>query len=183
MANEVSCSPEDVKSLVLEFGNKVKRFKKTKEYFEESKEYFEEVMNEYFEKNSIGSEGLRIEYPSDQLGFGGAVTVKRSQRTTVIFDPDKVEKVIRRKVADEQIVVVEKQYKINDIGGLVAYLRSIGADPAIFKSFISVDKTVKQDALEQLEKLGKISADDLKGCYETKLSKPFYQIKFESMQE
>lgn len=176
--------PGDIKTLVLEFANKAKRFKKTKEFFDESKEYFEQVVGEYFDENHIDDDGLRIDYPSDELGPGSSITVKRIQKKTVLFDPDKVEEVIKRKVAgDGYILVVEKQYKISDIGGLVAYMRSLGADPSIFKTFISVDKSVKQEGLDQMEQLGIITHNDLKGCYTVKKAKPYFQLKFDKLPE
>ena len=61
--------------------------------------------------------------------------------------------------------------------GLITYLQECGVDPKIFKSFISVEESVDVKELERLEELGKISKEQLKGCYSVKCQKPYYQVR------
>ena len=174
-------SHDNIKSLVYEFAVKVKRFKKVKASFEESKESFEGLLGKFLEAE--GSDAFRFEYPETELGDGVAVTVSRQQRVSIVFDADKVDAIAKRKIAGHgHLIVVDKTYEVSDIGGLVAYLKGIGADPAIVKSFLNVRKSVRQEGLDQAESLGVITREDLKGCYTVNKSKPFFKLKFDKLQ-
>jgi hypothetical protein len=108
------------------------------------------------------------------------VNVKRIQKTSVIFDGLKLHKRLPKKLSD---IVVRKRRIISDYPGLVKYLKSIGADPKIFKSFIETEYSVDNSSINQLSELGEISMDDLSGCYELKRQKPFYKVSGKSESE
>lgn len=109
---------------------------------------------------------------SDEFSFEQndiLLRVKKITPTIVVWDPDKLEKCLSKK---EREKVIEKKYSIEDMAGLIKYLKSCGVDPKVFKSFITVERKVCVEALEQLEALGEVTQSELKGCYsvETKTS-------------
>ena len=62
------------------------------------------------------------------------------------------------------------------MNGLVTYLKECGISPKVFKSFISVRKTVNTKELDKLEELGKITAEQIKGCYTVKSQNPYFTV-------
>lgn len=72
--------------------------------------------------------------------------------------------------------VVDKQYMIVDMPGLIEYLKSCGASAKTFKSFISVQETVNEAKLEKAYDLGDIKRKQLDGCYEVVEGSPYVKI-------
>jgi hypothetical protein len=62
------------------------------------------------------------------------------------------------------------------MNGLITYLKDCGISPKVFKSFISVRKTVNTKELDRLEELGKITAEQIKGCYTVKSQSPYFTV-------
>ena len=102
------------------------------------------------------------------------LSVKKITPTSIVWDVDKLEREIDKEVAQE---VIMKTYTIDDIDGLITYLRSCNVNPKKFKSFISIEKKVDEAKLEQLEALGTITLDDVKGCYTTKEKSSYLQVR------
>lgn len=158
-----------IEKSVEDFFKKHNNFKKIQNYFEEVKTGFYEEMEEYFEHNNIAGK-LNI-----CGGFSGDnFEVARIQNSKVEFNPDKLEKALGKKLSSD---VIQKHYEIIDMGGLITYLKECGVDPKVFKSFISVHKTVDMKELDRLEELGKISVEQVKGCYTVKKQKPRFTVK------
>jgi len=67
--------------------------------------------------------------------------------------------------------------------GLITYLKECGIDPKVFKSFISVRKTVDTKELDRLEELGMITAEQIKGCYTVKNQNPYFTVNIGKGQE
>ena len=91
----------------------------------------------------------------------------------MVFNADKLEKVLGKKISDNVII---KKYEIVDMFGLIAYLKECNVDPKIFKSFLSVTKSVDVKELERLDELGKISIEQLNGCYTVNKQKPYFTV-------
>lgn len=145
--------------------------KNMKENFENVKEQFYKDMDRYFESQELdNNSSVVFEYP--MLGEG-ALKVTRIQRATVDFKVDKLEKVLPKKVAKKVII---KRYEVIDMQGLTSYLKKCNVDPQVFKSFLSVSKCVDTKEIDKLEELGKISIEQLKGCYSVKKSNPYYTV-------
>lgn len=159
---------ERLEKKILKFYLYQKSFKEEQEKFESAKEAFYEMM----EKSGRDSMDVNL----GDLN----VNVKRIQKTSVIFDGLKLHKRLPKKLSD---IVVRKRRIISDYPGLVKYLKSIGADPKIFKSFIETEYSVDNSSINQLSELGEISMDDLNGCYELKRQKPFYKVSGKSESE
>lgn len=144
--------------------------KNVKENFEEAKEQFYNDMDEYFESKNIEDNSVTFEYQT--LGES-SIKVTKVQRTNVEFKVDKLEKILPKEIAKKVIV---KRYEVGDMQGLILYLRKCNVDPQVFKSFLNVTKSVDTKAMDKLEELGKISIEQIEGCYSIKKSNPYYTV-------
>lgn len=151
------------------FFEKQSKFKKVQSQFNELKAQFNSDMEDYFECESI-DKSLTIE--SDDLAESDLV-VNRIQKSSVEFNPDKLEKALGKELSKQVII---KRYEITDIDALIAYLKECNVDPKIFKSFLIVSKTVDTNELDRLDELGKISTEQVKGCYTIKRQKPYFTV-------
>ena len=162
---------EKVKEAAVNFFQEQKEFKKTQANFGEIKKNFYGIMSEYYEYNNIEDGKIYIDGGADSP----PLVVTRIQNTRIKFDPDLLEKALGKTLSEEVII---KHYTVNDMFGLIAYLKQCndGVDPKIFKSFISVSKTVDTRALDQLEALGKITAKQIEGCYTINKDSPYFTV-------
>lgn len=154
-----------------EFFHLKEEFDQTQKQFEAQKHEFYETMNEYFGKNG----GVSAKFDDD--GFaGGQLVVKKVEKTSIEWDAEKLEKKVEKPIVKQ---VIKKQYRISDMQGLIQYLKSCGVDPAIFKRFILVDKTVDEKAVDRLGDTGQLTVKQISGCYVVKTQKPYFttQVK------
>lgn len=153
--------------VVETYFSKKESFEEAKRLVDTSKEAFYSDMGFYFDKLGIDSK-ITI-----SLDDRRDVTIRKICKSKVTFDPDKTEKALGKAYSKE---VINKTCSIADLDGLITYLKSCGVDPKIFKSFLSVKKEVDIEKLERLEELGKVSEDQLRGCFEVKNQKPYYTV-------
>lgn len=71
---------------------------------------------------------------------------------------------------------VNKTYTVNNMQGLIEYLKQCGVDAKKFKKFIDITEEVDNDKLNNLSELGELKAKDIKGCYELRLGEPYVKI-------
>lgn len=116
--------------IAIEYAHKSERFKSIQKDFENKKAEFNREMNEYFDEHELPS---KIVIDS-QFSDNGQYTITRVQKTSVQFSADKLEKVLGKNLSEH---VIDKNYTVIDMFGLVAYLKEFGVDPKIFKTFIS----------------------------------------------
>lgn len=161
---------EECKQSILNFFQKQKKFKQIQNRFCEIKADFYNDMEDYFQHNNIDGK-LTIEN-SDFDGVESFV-VTRIQSSKVEFNPDKLERVLGKELSCD---VIQKHYEIVDMAGLISYLQGYGVSPKVFKSFISVRKSVNTKELDRLESLGKITAEQIKGCYTVKSQSPYFTV-------
>lgn len=161
---------EECKQSILNFFQKQKKFKQIQNRFGEIKADFYNDMEDYFKHNGIDGK-LTIE--CDEFNDAESFVVTRIQSSRVEFNPDKLEKVLGKELSRD---VIQKHYEIFDINGLITYLKECGTDPQVFKSFISIRKTVDTKELDRLEELGKITAEQIKGCYTVKSQSPYFTV-------
>ena len=162
---------EECKQSIINFFQKQKRFKQIQTRFCEIKTDFYNDMEDYFKYNNIDGK-LTIEC-NDEFADIGSFVVTRVQSSRVEFNPDKLEKALGKELSRD---VIQKHYEIVDMNGLVTYLKECGINPKVFKSFISIRKTVNTKELDRLEELGKITAEQIKGCYTVKSQNPYFTI-------
>lgn len=160
---------EKIRQIVLEYFGKRAEFKNLQADFEEVKQQFNNVMEAYFQESGITS--MKIE--SNEL-VEGDLLVTRVQKLNVSFDADKLESVLNRELVKR---VICKQYVITDILGLVEYLKKCKVDPKVFKSFLSITKTVDTKELDRLEEVGKVTLNQIKDCYVTNAQRPYFVVK------
>lgn len=150
---------------------KTQRFKEVEAKFKQIKAECTRIIDAYFKENDTKTVTVDM---SDI--FPGSIKVSQVQRVSVNFDAGKVERALPKSIASK---VISKKYEINDIDGLVAYLKSCGVDPKIFKSFLSITKSVNVRELERLNELGEFDEHDLDGCFSVTRSDPYYKLKAE----
>lgn len=167
--NKAKLSLNECKQIVSSFFQKQQRFKQIQDDFGNLKKQFYDDMENYFKDNNINNKL----FLNDGEFVNGNLLVKRVQNAKIIFDADKLEKKLGKDISSGIII---KRYEITDISGLITYLKECNVDPKVFKSFICVSKQVDTTALENLEKLGKISLEQIKGCYTVNRSNPYFQV-------
>lgn len=145
--------------------------------------YYEEVRKK--EQLSI-SNFMFTNFPKDQNSFEieldeGAgyytnhvrlnVTKIRTKKVTWLLDK------LKQKLGKETYNdVVDKTYTINDMQGLVRYLKSCGVDPKRFKKFIDVDETLNETKLNTYYETGALKKEDIEGCYDVKMGEPYIKL-------
>lgn len=160
----------------LEFFEKQSKFKQIQLKFNKLKECFNHDMNEYFENEGIDKTlTLLFDDPAKN-----DLVVNRVQRSSVIFDADKLEDALGKSLSKNVII---KKYEIVDIDALITYLKECNVNPKIFKSFLSVSKLVDTQELDRLEELGKITKEQVKGCYTVRCQKPYFAVSIKRGQD
>lgn len=162
-------SSAECRQLVRKFFEEQVRFKQVQSQFNELKAQFNSAMEDYFEREGIDKS---ITFSFDDLVESNLV-VNRIQKSSVEFDPDKLAKALGKQLAKQVII---KRYEIIDMDALIAYLKECGVDPKIFKSFLNISQIVDIQELDRLEEIGKITAEQIKGCYTIKRQKPYFTV-------
>lgn len=170
MKRESKVSESDFTEAVLLLHEKTQRFKDVEARFKWIKSECTETIGRYFNENGIEKS---VTVDSDDV-MSSVIKVSKVERSSVNFNADRVEKALEKELASK---VINKRYEINDIHGMIAYLKTCGVDPKIFKSFLNVIKTVNVKELERLSELGEVDEEDLNGCYTVTRSDPYYKIK------
>lgn len=99
------------------------------------------------------------------------VTRIRTKRVTWLLD-----KLKQKLGKDTYKDVVDKTYTINDIQGLIKYLKSCEVDPRKFKKFIDVDETLNETKLNTYYETGALKKSDIEGCYDVKVGEPYIRL-------
>lgn len=170
MSRRSKLSKDECRQSVQKYFQKAKKYKAITENFNQAKKVFYSEMEDYFQANDIGEEGL--EFQDDEL-VSGLLQVKRVQSSSVKFNADKLEKKLPRELVQD---IIERKYEVIDMQGLISYLKECGVDPKVFKSFIATTKSVNVKELERLEEIGQITTEHIKGCYAVKSNEPYYKV-------
>lgn len=99
------------------------------------------------------------------------VTRIRTKRVTWLLD--KLKQKLGKDIYKD---VVDKTYTINDIQGLIKYLKSCGVDPKKFKKFIDVNETLNETKLNTYYETGALKKSDIEGCYDVKMGEPYIRL-------
>ena len=99
------------------------------------------------------------------------VTRIRTKKVTWLLD--KLKQKLGKDIYSE---VVDKTYTVNDMHGLIKYLKSCGVDPKKFKKFIDVDETLNEAKLNTYYETGALKKDDIEGCYDVKMGEPYIRL-------
>lgn len=159
---------EGVKQSVLKYFQEKKKLESATAQFEEQKEQFYSDMEGYFKDEGITSK----EFDYDEFD-GSQLIVTRNQTSKVIFKIDKLKTALGKLASG----VIHKRYEIADMSGLIAYLKECGVDPKVFKSFLNISESVDEKELDRLFDVGKITKEQVAGCYTVKLNKPYFTVR------
>lgn len=151
--------------------DKLQKYKAVKSKFDAIKDEFESEMESMFHGSDCNSMTVFNYNVSDDEP--NALKVTKVERTSIKWDVDKLRKRIPSDIFKQ---VVHKEYRIVGMPQLIAYLKSCGVDPSIFKQHIVVEESVDQDAIDKMGELGYISAQRISGCYVVECNKPFFKV-------
>lgn len=163
-------STEECRQSVIDFYEKQTRFKDAKSEFDDDKDKFNSLMTRFFESEALDKS---VVFANHSVYGEERYTVTRVQKMSVDFDLEKLEEVLPKDIAKRAIL---KKYEVIDMQGLIAYLKECDVDPKIFKSFLHITKSIDSDELDRLEELGKISMEQVEGCYTVKRQKPYFTV-------
>lgn len=141
-------------------------YNQKKEELDKAKEELNRVADKYFSK--VGS----TVFESDE-SVNHRVKVTRCRRSKIKFNIEKMEKALPKKVMKR---ITIKTVVVEDYLGLSNYLKTLGADPKVVKSFLSVSKNIDEKEFNQQYDLGEFKLEDVKGCYEISLGNPYYTV-------
>lgn len=166
---------EEVKRQVVELFELEAKFKRIQQQYTIKKEKLSVAIRNFMYCNKGMNDEIEFFAQSGEMFSkeNRNVRVRRIVPTTITWDADKLEKRLDKQVAQK---IIQKQYTITDMDGLIAYLKSCGVSASKFKSFIAVTKTVDAKALEQLDAVGEIQHSDIKGCYSVKEKSSYLRL-------
>lgn len=101
------------------------------------------------------------------------LTVTRVRTKKILWNIKKLKKALSKKIYNQ---CVDKTYTINNMKGLVEYLKECGVDAREFKKYITVSETVNNQKMDDLSALGEIKASDIEDCYELKIGEPYIRL-------
>ena len=101
------------------------------------------------------------------------VIVTRIRTKKVFWLVEKLKEKLDKKTYNK---IVDKTYTINDMEGLIKYLKSCGVDAKKYKKFIEVNEEVDGTELNNLYDRGEIKKKQIEDCYEVKLGEPYIRI-------
>lgn len=175
--NNRSIADFDCKKLAYDFWILQQKHKQEQEKFKKQKEMFYDTMQGFFEKKKA-SKSFTFSF-KDSVNSGKLV-VNRIQKQDVLFDADKLEKVLSKAARKK---VIKKKYEIVNMSALVDYLKQCGVDPVIFKSFLCITKSVDLKELDKMEELGEITIEEVKDCYSVNFQKPYFTVSMKGQNE
>lgn len=169
--NKPGLDLEWCKQSALSFFREHKLFKRAQSEFTDVKEGFYSDMENYFKRNGVNDK-LCIDVSGDAPDMETLV-INRVQSVKLEFDLVKLEKALGKELSK---TVISKRYEIIDMEGLIAYLKECGVDPKIFKSFLLVSRSLDTQEFDRLADIGKITQDQIEGCYTVKKQKPYFTV-------
>lgn len=101
------------------------------------------------------------------------VKVKKLVSTTVVFDTDKLKERLGKEIYND---IVDTEYQVTDIEGLIEYLKECGVSPKKFKKHIKRKDTLNKERFDKYYEFGDIKMEDVKGCYSVKKSSPSIRV-------
>lgn len=150
------------------------KYKKVKADYEAKKKKLTTSIRNYMFSNGWKNFSFENKEKNEVVSVVG-VTQKR-----IAWNAEKLEENLDKEICNE---IIQKVYTINNIQGLIKYLKSCGVDAKKFKKFINVEKKVDGKKINELSETGEISLKDIQGCYELKESEGFVRINVKELDE
>lgn len=124
-------------------------------------------------KNGENSFTVKLDNGMDFYSSPVTVTVTKVRRKKITWDLE----ALRKKLSKEKFTtVVNKEYTVVDMPGLVKYLKTCGVDAKKFKKFINVSETLDETKLDTMYETGKLKQEEIRGCYTVGMSEPYLRI-------
>lgn len=174
---------KDLQKTMLLIKDSVRKLYDAQQEKKQFDKYYEEVRKK--EQLSI-SNFMFTNLPKDQNSFEieldeGAgyytnhvkLNVTRIRTKKITWMLDKLKQKLGKDIYSE---VVDKTYTVNDMYGLIKYLKSCGVDPKKFKKFIDVDETLNEAKLNTYYETGALKKEDIEGCYGVKMGEPYIRL-------
>ena len=174
---------KDSQRTMLQIKDSVRKLYDAQQEKKRFDKYYEEVRKK--EQISI-SNFMFTNLPKDQNSFEieldeGAgyytnhvkLNVTRIRTKKVTWLLDKLKQKLGKDIYSE---VVNKTYTINDMKGLIKYLKSCGVDPKKFKRFIDVTEELDETKLNTYYETGALKTKDIEDCYTVKMGEPYIRI-------
>lgn len=136
--------------------------------FEIEKNKFYSKMSDFWKNNKIKEKSFKDDIFS----------VTKKQSIKILWDIEKLEKKLTKEQLKKCIV---KKYEINNINGLLKFLKSCGISKENINKFIlpyfTITKEVNQKVMDKMYDLGEVTKEQTEGCYTVEIKEPFYQLK------
>lgn len=124
-------------------------------------------------KNGENSFTVKLDNGMDFYSSPVTVTVTKVRRKKITWDLE----ALKKKLSKEKfITVVNKEYTVINMPGLVKYLKTCGVDAKKFKKFINVSETLDETKLDTMYETGKLKQEEIRGCYTVGMSEPYFRI-------
>jgi hypothetical protein len=161
---------------ILELNALEDKFKRIKKQYETKKNKLSVSIKNYMFANGENE----INFKAENLADSSIINVKKVTPQKILWDIDKLEQQLDKELCNE---IVTKKYNISDMQGLIKYLRSCGVNPKKFKSYLTVEKSINADTLNQLSEVGEIEKEDIEGCYTINKSSSYLRISVKKAEE
>lgn len=174
-----------IDEVVVNFYELQQQKKLDDEIFDDKKREFTKQMDKAFSSKKLtGSNSFTVVVGYDDedgtRATGGEYKVTKISRRKVVFDAKKLKSSLGKEKFNK---VSETQWSCFDIDGLARYVKSLGGEFNVFKSFFNVTQVVDDKAIDKLSEIGEITAEDIEGCYSVNESKPWYKVSFKAAED
>jgi hypothetical protein len=147
-----------IEEIILELYEIKNKSKRMQDEYKIRIKYLEKKIDEIFTKKKETSYSFCCQNRDSDIYYKATLV----QPKKIEWNMDVLQQVLNKKIFNQ---ICNKKYTIIDYEGLTNYLKTVGADPKVFKNFISCEKTMNDKMLNQLSELGEITEKDLEGCY------------------
>lgn len=138
------------------------KFKEYEKKYNERRKELQNIIQGYINKRGI--EYFRFLANTGMFkNINSELRVKNVVSKKIIWDSNALKKKLNKETYNK---IVSKTYTINDMEGLIEYLKSCGVNPKAFKSFLTITENVNQKMIDDLGAQGDIDIKELQGCYE-----------------
>lgn len=150
-----------------------KRFDK---YYEETRKKEQLCISNYmFSFLPKGTETFDIQLDEGMEFYDNPVSLKvtKVRSKKIVWFIDRLKETLTK---EQYKKVTTKTYTVNDMHGLINYLKQCGVDAKKFKKFIDVSETLDEQILTNMYDTNQITREQIKGCYELKLGEPYIRL-------
>lgn len=144
-------------------------------YNKANKKYTTDISNTFFSMFPKGThkEQVVLDEGAEFYDSPVVLTVNRIQSQKIIWSLDNLRKKVSKNLFK---TFVDKTYTINNPKAFMTYMKQLGADPKKVKSFIQINEELNEASLNELYETGKLTLDDVEGCYTIKVNEPFIKL-------